>query len=149
MKKQVQVLGLIAATIFLIGTVFKVQHYPGASILITLGAFAGVIYLFMYLLKGTNQLTSGLEKTTGIVGAVAMAIVLLGFMFKMMHWPAASILISVSQVGLLLTGILMLIDAFKETDPNKKSLKALTSFTIFILMVILFFVTILLNHSNT
>jgi hypothetical protein len=149
MKKQVQILGLVAAMIFLLGSAFKVNHYPGASILLTLGAAAGVIYLILYFLMGINSLSHGLEKTSGIVGAAVLAIVLISFLFKTNHWPGGSFLVMVSQAGLFITGFLMLMDAYKETDLNKQSLKALSSFMVFILMVILFYITFLLNKPTT
>jgi hypothetical protein len=149
MKKQIQFLGLIAAVLFLFGSVFKIQHYPGASILISLGSVLGAIYLILYLLNGINHLAPGLEKTSGIVGAIVLIIIILGFLFKMNHWPGGSIIVRLSLVGLFFSSGLMLIDAFKETDQIKQSLKSLASFTVFILMVILIFVTFLLNKPTT
>ncbi len=145
MKVQVRIFGLLAALIFLLGCIFKLQHLPGASILISLGSVSGIIYLVLYLLMGIKNLENGFEKVTGIIGAISLSIVLFSFLFKMMHWPGGSTMILISQAGLFLSGVLMLVDAYKEKDSNKQSLKALTSFTIFILLVILYFVTFLLN----
>ena len=142
MKKGLLTTSLIAAIVFIVGIVFKKFHWPGAGILIMLGAIVGIVFLILYLINGTKTLKSGMEKTNGIVAALTMMIILTGFTFKAQHWPGGSILLIVSHIFLLISSILMFADAFSEDDEAKKSIKGLFAFIYFILMSILVYLAI-------
>lgn len=84
-----------AAMFFIVGILFKVQHWPGASVLITLGAAAAILLLIPALLHTTlvsRERRAG--KMVYVVGAIAMALCLAGFLFKIMHWPLAGLFIT-------------------------------------------------------
>lgn len=138
MKKQLHLIGIIGAVILFIGVIFKSNHFPGAAILLLLGALTGAIYMALFLTK-INILQSGMEKSSVLTGAISMIIVLIGFTFKIQHWPGASAFLLLGHIMLVITGIMLLIDAYKEPNEQKQSIKAFSSFTIFILMTILLF----------
>jgi len=142
MKKRVLYISLISAFLFFVGVIFKKMHWPGAAILLTLGATVGIVFLILYLINGTKLLKSGMEKTNGIIAAITMIIVFTGFTFKAMHWPGANIFIIASHISLLISSILMFIDAFSEDDKTKQSIKGLFAFIYFILMSILLYLAI-------
>ena len=142
MKTQNQLLGMIAALVFIIGVAFKLEHFPGAQILMLLGAFLGIVYMLIYLIQETKTLTAGLEKVSGVIGAITMILVLAGFLFKISHWPGAGILIIISQVFLLISSTLIMIDSHREADVSKRNYKALLAFMIFILMTILIYLSL-------
>jgi hypothetical protein len=142
MKKGLLTTSLISALIFFIGVVFKKMHWPGASMLLLLGVIVGIVFLILYLINGTKLLKSGMEKTNGIITAITMIIVFIGFTFKSMHWPGGQILLITSNISLLISSILMFIDAFSEVDKAKQSIKGLFAFSYFILMSILIYIAI-------
>ena len=142
MKKGVLSISLISAFLFFIGIVFKNFHWPGAGPLIILGATVGIVFLIMYLISGIKLLKSGIEKTNGIIAAITMIVILVGFTFKAQHWPGAQILLIISHIILMISCILMFIDAFSEVDKTKQSIKGLFAFIYFILMSILFYLAI-------
>jgi hypothetical protein len=142
MKKGVLSTSLISALLFSVGIVFKKLHWPGAGIMISLGAMVGIVFLILYLINGTSLLKSGTEKANGIIAAITMIIILTGFTFKAQHWPGAQILIITSQISLLISCILMFFDAFSEADDTKQSIKGLFAFIYFILMSILGYLAI-------
>ena len=141
MKKSILLTSVISAILFFVGIVFKHMHWPGASILIIIGATIGILYLLMYLASALKTLQSGMERTNGIFVAITMIIVLVGFTFKAQHWPGATILLYVSHASLLISSILMFVDAFSETDEAKQTMKGLFAFIYFIFMSILLFLT--------
>ncbi|NOZ47440.1 MAG: hypothetical protein GXO79_11755 [Chlorobi bacterium] len=137
MKKFNFWLAAIAAIVFFFGNYFKVQHWPGASVLMIIGALAGIVFLFMYLFGDVANLNEGKERTNGVLGAITMILVLIGFTFKIMHWPGANIGVYFGHAVLLLFSIYLFIDASNETDANKQTIKVFNALTIVVLMSIL------------
>ncbi|WP_430406700.1 hypothetical protein [Fluviicola sp.] len=98
MKKTVNISGLLAAVLTLMGSVLKVFHLPGANICFVLGiAFFSLIFLpLMIALKFRDEGTKT-DKLVLSFGFLVGIVTSLGFLFKMMHWPGAN--------KLMLTGL--------------------------------------------
>jgi hypothetical protein len=87
----------------IIGILFKVQHWPGAGIIITLAGATAVLMLMPAILHST--LVSRERKAAPVVyiiGAIAIVLCLTGFFFKLMHWPLAGMLIVAGLLILVL-----------------------------------------------
>ena len=103
MKKFMYVISFLAAVGFTTGVLFKTLHLPGAGILITVGTVLFVFTLLPLIFYNTyhNEKNPGsTAKIKAAFGYLGFSLVLVGFLFKMMHWPSAHI-----QLGL---GIIML-----------------------------------------
>ena len=74
MKEINKSLGVISVIVLFTGVIFKKFHLSGASVLLTLGAFAVIAFFIIFLIKGIKPLSSGLEKLYGIIGVIAMCI---------------------------------------------------------------------------
>jgi len=86
--------GLFSSVIFLFGILFKVQHWPGAAVLITLGLLLlGLLFLPSLVFSKISDDKKEGNKTAYILGLFAGVFYIAGFLFKIMHWPGASILI--------------------------------------------------------
>ena len=48
MKKTVYITGVIAGLAVVIGLFFKVQHFPGASILLTLSTLSSIVFIPLF-----------------------------------------------------------------------------------------------------
>jgi len=109
MKKFMYVLGTIAPTLLILGALFKLQHWPGASILIVLGSFLlGAVYLpvfAMVSMRDTRKREKKVNKTLYVVGVITGFIFITGVLFKIMHWPGAGAALTVS---VLLTVVLFI-----------------------------------------
>lgn len=101
------------------------------------GALLGIVFILMYLFGGNASLTAGMEKNSSVIGSITMIIVLVGYIFKTMHWPGGNVMAYVGHAGLLIFGIMLFIDAFKEENANKQSIKTFAAFTVFVLMSLL------------
>jgi len=95
MKKFMYVLGTIAPSLLIVGAIFKLQHWPGASILIVLGSFLlAAVYLpvfAMVSMRDTRKREKKVNKTLYIVGVITGFIFITGVLFKIMHWPGANV----------------------------------------------------------
>jgi hypothetical protein len=107
-KKNVftYVSGFLAATLYSAGVLFRVMHFPFGQELLFAGVFIAVLIflpvLFITKLKGVERSS---EKSSIIVGLIALTILLIGFVFKIMHWPGAGILLVLGNVSLFLVAV--------------------------------------------
>ncbi len=134
-------MGVISAIVLIVGVIFKKMHWAGAGALLTIGAVALIAFFIIYLFMGIKPLSTDLEKACGYAGGIAMCLTLLGFLWKIQHWPGANILILLSLCALLVTCILLIIDSIKETDSNKQSIKTLFAFILVVIFAIIFMLT--------
>lgn len=95
MKKFIYISGIVVVNFFVYGAIFKLQHWPGASILVTLGL--GLFCLLFLPLAFVKSYRGNDKKTKSIyiAGFICVFITLIGAMFKIMHWPGAGIFLIV------------------------------------------------------
>lgn len=86
--------GFITGASYILGALFKIQHWPGSGILISLAVVSGVLLflpaLLVFRLRETDLRG---KKPAYIIGAIGVLAYLVGFWFRIMHWPLASILV--------------------------------------------------------
>lgn len=93
MKKVMMWSGLLTVAAFIVGSVFKILQWPGASILLVLG-FAGISLLFLpllFLLK-IRETPAVRDRVILALGIVAGSLYFLAMLFHLQHWPGARIL---------------------------------------------------------
>lgn len=90
MKQKIYILGLVSAMILITGTMFKVQHWPGAGVMITAGTIS-LLTVFLpaalmnhYKVNGNKQ-----YKLLYITIYVTCFVVFTAMLFKIQHWPFA------------------------------------------------------------
>lgn len=134
MKRSIYILGIICLSIILFGTLFKVMHFPGAAILMTvgLGTLALVFLPITYykLLKSTDD---KLLKWIFHAGFIAFSVGFIGMLFKINHWPGANWFLI---IGLPLPFILFL-PAYIIYHSKRKLKTNLNFFGIILFMVYL------------
>jgi len=94
-KKRIFLLtsGFITGFLFIFGTLFKVQHWPGAGVLLGLSFLTGILLFIPALLANRlREQVNNNKKTAYILGAAGIILYLAGMFFKVQHWPAASLL---------------------------------------------------------
>jgi len=97
MKQKIYILGLISAIILVAGAMFKVNHWPAAGILLTIGTFL-LVFLFLpaaltnhFRVHGNPQ-----NRLLYIVTYVTCLLVFTAMNFKIMHWPYAGYIMMVA-----------------------------------------------------
>ncbi len=88
-----------AGMFFIIGTLFKVQHWPGANELLILSMITGV-FLFVpaLVVNRFSDKDNHSKRPAYVIGAVGLTFYLAGMVCKIQHWPGASILMGISIV---------------------------------------------------
>ncbi|HPF02620.1 MAG TPA: hypothetical protein P5180_09585 [Bacteroidales bacterium] len=97
MKQKIYILGLIATTILLIGVLFKIFHFPGAAILLITGMTTLVLgFLPVALSNNYRADKERRNKSLYIVTWITCFLIFTSMLFKIMHWPGAGILLTIS-----------------------------------------------------
>lgn len=106
MKKATGILGIISSALIMSGVVFKINHFPGAGVLLTLGlALISVVVLPLFASIEMKKQSSQLQKITSFSGIISGALISIGTLFKIMHWPTANIIIT---TGIILMAIVFI-----------------------------------------
>lgn len=103
----------------LIGEFFKINHYPGASLILTFGTFIlGFFYMPLYVIENWKSKQTSGQKISLVLQSGIMFFFALGFLFKIMHWPGASIFFVFNNIILLLLVIpYALVQLYKSKKP--------------------------------
>ena len=104
-KNQKKLILFISAFItgvaFITGMLFKIQHWPGAGTVISLSVLTGA---FLFLPSLFVQLFRDQEKKHKrflyVLGGVSIMIYVVGFWFRIQHWPFATLLIVIGSLVL-------------------------------------------------
>ena len=90
-----------ASLFFITGTLFKIQHWPGAGIILSLAAFSGVLFFIPALMVSriTDQ-ENRAKRPVYIIGAAGIIFYVAGMFFKIQHWPLATALMVLGVVVL-------------------------------------------------
>ncbi len=94
MKKFSYSSGIVAVLLVLLGVNFKIQHWPGAGIMLTLGIFC-LVFVFLPAALVNNYKHEGNRRNLAlyIVSYLTILVVMVGALFKIQHWRGAGILI--------------------------------------------------------
>lgn len=100
MKRTLSIAGITSAIFTLTGSILKIAHLPGAGIAIVLGVaiFALLFLPLMIIVKFRDETTKS-ERLVFALGFLLGIAASLGFLFKIMHWPFANVLMLTGIVG--------------------------------------------------
>jgi hypothetical protein len=97
MKQKIYILGLIAVFLLALGTLFKLNHYPGAAHLLFLGiVLLELVFLPLALINNYRAEGNSQNKMLYIVTWITAFVIFTSMVFKILHWPYAGILLIVS-----------------------------------------------------
>ncbi len=97
MKRLIYISGLISAIVLTTGTSFKIEHWPGARILLT--AAIGIFALFFVPAALMNNYKQ--ENKNAYLYISIFITLLISFsaaLFKIQHWPGAGIMVTISLI---------------------------------------------------
>ena len=121
MKKSMYISGVLGTLMMFTGMIFKTLHWPGASVIISFGSLIlimGFLPLFFYI-SHTEQK----EKKSiflPIIGYFTISLLIIGPLFKIMHWPGANSLLFFGPLVLALVFLpIYLIQVFKKSKETK------------------------------
>jgi hypothetical protein len=90
MKQKLYILGLVTTIVVFLGTLFKLNHWPGAGFLLLSGIFA-LVMIFIPLALWNNYKAQGNagNRILYIVTWVTCFVVFVAMLFKIQHWAGA------------------------------------------------------------
>jgi len=121
MKNKIYLLGIIAVILFTTGAIFKIMHFPGAGIILTVSLV--LFILFFTPLAIVNAYKA--EKKYAFVyitGLITIMFNFTGALFKIMHWPGARIMLLIAIIipfVLFLPAYLMYLKKKEEKNIGK------------------------------
>jgi hypothetical protein len=99
MKKLLYLIGLFSTIFTFFGSIFKIMHWPGASVMIIMGAFSfAFIFIPILIFIKFKEVSFLFDNFIYSIGIALGTILMIGFIFKLMHWPWATILMLSSIV---------------------------------------------------
>jgi hypothetical protein len=99
MKKATYIIGYIAALAVGTATVFKMYHFSYTGTIITIAWTLMCIYFYFYILDKMGDSSGGKILLVNIVAAFCATFIDIGILFKLEHWPLATILIALGLAG--------------------------------------------------
>jgi drug/metabolite transporter (DMT)-like permease len=94
--------------LFILGTLFKIQHWPMAGTILTLAALSGILFFIPALaLSRLSDQENKTKRPAYILGATGIVLFAAGMLFKMQHWPLATLFIILGIILLVFLAIPM------------------------------------------
>jgi hypothetical protein len=123
MKTTMKIFGVIAPIIISFGTLFRIEHWTGAGIMLAIGFFLlAFVFLPSAVYVSYRELNNQTRKLAHISGFITAFLLSISFLFKIQHWPGASILIfagTLLALGIFLPAIF--IGKIKSSTERKKT----------------------------
>ncbi len=125
MKKLLVTLPSLFLIFIIAGFTFKMQHWPGGSIFLLFGLFlSGILYLPLLFIQRIKENKNILTVITNLFGLISSVFIVFGVMFKIQHWPGASMmLIAGSTLLIVPTLILYVVQQLKNKVPFSEYFK--------------------------
>jgi hypothetical protein len=93
--------GFFTSFFFITGVIFKIQHWPGAGMILMLAIVFGIfLFLPALLIAKLKEEELASKKAIYIIGIAGAICFLSGLLFKIQHWPGAS--------SLMVSGVIIL-----------------------------------------
>lgn len=141
MKRTMMISGALSALTFVLGSFFKIMHWPGAGVLLCL---AVLVFCFgflpvLFLLK-TKESISSRDKIMLFIATLFGILVSLASLFKVQHWPGANML-WISALSILVFLFLPIYYLKGIRNPESKLNTTISSILILVAAGILFMMT--------
>jgi hypothetical protein len=97
MKQKIYIIVVVTVAIIFTGAIFKVNHFPGAGVMLTAG-MASLVLLFLplALINHFRSAESMKNLFLAIVTYITCFVVFTAMLFKLMHWPYAGTLLTIA-----------------------------------------------------
>jgi hypothetical protein len=97
MKQKIYIIGVATVATVFTGTIFKVNHFPGAAVMIIAG-IASLVLLFLPLALSIHYRSANSQKSLSlyILTYITCFVVFTAMLFKLMHWPYAGTLLTIA-----------------------------------------------------
>jgi len=123
MKTGTAVIGFISMGLIIMGSLFKIQHWPGASVLLLTGI---ALFSFGFLIKNlvvevSNKESSGMDKAATGFMTVSLWLLSFGMLFKVQHWPGASPMLILGMISIIFFFLPAMLYKFTKSEKTDRS----------------------------
>jgi hypothetical protein len=122
MKNTMKISGITGTILLGFSAIFKINHWPGAAIMMVLGAFA-LAFVFLPSALGVLWKETHSRKrlflfiSAFFTGFFAIA----GIVFKTQHWPGSGVVLSLAVLSAILFFVpSLLVDRFRDQEKRSK-----------------------------
>ena len=130
MKTTMKIFGVIAPTLMAFGSLFKIEQWPGGSIILALGFFL-LLFVFLpsALIVSYKEVYNRTKLFIHLSGFVSAFLLALSFLFIIQHWPGTNYLLLTA----LLTSVLLFLPSFfihqiKDAETNALKIALIAAF---------------------
>jgi hypothetical protein len=124
MKKTMKIFGMVSMSLIALGAIFKIQHWPGAGIMLIVGFLLLITVFFpsaLWVMKKESKLKGiFFIYLISIIGGIFL---MCGFLFKLQHYPGSGILMLLGYSILALILVPAILIALLR-DEKSKNLQA-------------------------
>jgi uncharacterized membrane protein (DUF106 family) len=138
MKKTMKIIGWISMTMITVGALFKIQHWPGAGILLVFGfLFLGAVFFpsALWVMKKESKLKGSLF--IYLVSMLGGIVLIFGILFKVQHYPGSGILLMIGflSMALILIPAILISKLLDESARNLRVAYIIGAITLIIYLV--------------
>jgi len=131
MKQRLYIFGVITVIVILTGTIFKINHWPGAGYLLIIGIIALVlVFLPLALIDHYKSAGNKQNLLLHIVTWLTCFIIFMGMLFKIQHWSGAALLMAVA----IIFPYVVFLPVFLVTSAKNKNFNIFN--TVFVLLLL-------------
>ena len=99
MKQKIYILGLFSSALIVLGTLFKINHWPLAGIMIAAGMILlTYVFLPVALVNHYRNQENRQNRWLYIITWLTSAVLFTGMLFKIQHWPGVAYLLLLALV---------------------------------------------------
>jgi len=147
MKQKIYILGLASAMIISLGTMFKVNHWPGAGMML-IGGISVLVIVFLpaALINSFKDEDNKSKRLLYVITWLTSFVLFTAMLFKIQHWPGAGylMLVSIPFPFMVFLPVFLIV-----TSKNKEHSIFSTVYILFLLMILSCFTALLaLNVSK-
>lgn len=131
MKQKIYILGVVTALIIVLGTLFKVNHWPLAGFMLIIGLLTLVlVFLPIALINHYKGIGSRQNLLLHIATWLTCFVVFIGILFKILHWPFAGTILTIA----LIFPYVVFLPVFLVTTSKNKNFNIYN--TVFVLLLL-------------
>ena len=121
MKKSMVIIGSLSALLLWLGAILKMYHIPPASMLLSLGTMLTILGFFpLFFYTSYKEQLENKNIFLSITGYLTISFLMIGVLFKVMHWPGAAKSLLIGELLLILLFLpLYLVNAYKKASETK------------------------------
>ena len=147
LKSIATVVGYIFGSFFILGILFKIQHWAGAGVILIVSlTILACVFVPIVFIQRINEDNRTLSVVTNSFALASISSLFLGILFKVQHWQGAGIMLTFGALFLCVPTLLLYV--IHEMKDNNKRFGEYWKIVFGIIFFGVFFIFYGLNYSR-